>query len=172
MKKKQHAAFTKIPNVVFDVAMSELSGSEYKVLFFVLRKTLGWNKSRDRIALSQFVQGTGLSKSAVVQAIKGLEAKGWLDANRSSGATNCYQFVNKINNGRDEWYHQYLASDEWKTKRNARLELDDHTCLMCGSTKRLHIHHATYERIGNESLNDLLTVCHVCHKKLHGREDA
>ena len=63
----------------------QMSGSEQKVLDFIMRQTIGFKKQKDRIALSQFThgigktnKGTGLSKSQVQRAIKGLEGKGFI----------------------------------------------------------------------------------------------
>lgn len=41
---------------------------------------------------------------------------------------------------------------------------------MCGYEpwKPLQVHHRTYERIGNEGLDDLIVVCPRCHMKIHG----
>lgn len=64
-----------------------LSGSEQKVLDFILRQTLGFKKRCDFIALKQFSKGlggrsknkgTGLSISQVRRAIVGLEEKGFI----------------------------------------------------------------------------------------------
>lgn len=52
-----------------------LSGSEQKVLDFILRKTYGWQQQGDFIAHSQIVKGTGLSRSQVKISLKSLEKK-------------------------------------------------------------------------------------------------
>lgn len=63
---------------------------------------------------------------------------------------------------------RYLASDEWKTKRLARLQIDNYQCANCSSTTNLNIHHITYERLGYENIDtDLLTLCKTCHHDLH-----
>jgi hypothetical protein len=69
----------------------DLSGSEQKVLDFILRQTLGFKKRCDFIALSQFSEGiggrsrnkgTGLSVSQVRRAITKLEDKGFIVVTR------------------------------------------------------------------------------------------
>jgi len=41
-------------------------------------------------------------------------------------------------------------------------------CAQCGETKgELHVHHLTYERFGNESLQDLQVLCKTCHLGHH-----
>lgn len=77
-----------------------LAGSEQKVLDFILRQTIGWRKSKDRIALSQFVNGagdqnmgTGLSISQVQRAIKGLEEKGFIQVDRDKNRPSVFSLV-------------------------------------------------------------------------------
>ena len=45
------------------------SPAEFKVLAFVCRKTFGWQKTHDRISLTQFQRGTGLSRQCVVTSL-------------------------------------------------------------------------------------------------------
>lgn len=67
-----------------------LTGSEQKCLDFILRQTIGWRKESDFISLEQFSDGingsmnfgTGLSKSQVRRAIKGLEKKKFIFVQR------------------------------------------------------------------------------------------
>lgn len=57
---------------------------------------------------------------------------------------------------------------QWRKKV---LERDHYTCQSCGSCKDLHVHHkksfAEYpdER---ESVDNGITLCEMCHRKLHG----
>ena len=61
-----------LPNIYIDEIMKYLSGSETKVLFFVMRKTFGWQKERDRISLTQFEKGTGLSRQSIINSLESL----------------------------------------------------------------------------------------------------
>lgn len=73
------------------------------------------------------------------------------------------------------WYRTfYLTSWHWKFTRWAKkLQVRIFTgkvqCEKCRSTKRLQVHHETYERIGRERLSDLTLLCDSCHKKEHRR---
>lgn len=41
-------------------------------------------------------------------------------------------------------------------------------CSVCKAPcKHFDIHHKTYERIGNEDINDVIALCHTCHKNTH-----
>jgi hypothetical protein len=64
-------------------------------------------------------------------------------------------------------YEQYLKTPEWKQKRDEALERDGHRCRACNGSKKLEVHHRTYERRGNEDLNDLTTLCESCHELFH-----
>ena len=67
-------------------------------------------------------------------------------------------------------YRHYLTTSKWKALRLKTFKRDRYTCQHCGvtgSSDTLHCHHLTYDRLGDENLNDLLTLCNTCHKKVH-----
>src|SRR5919198_5345832 len=86
---------TIVPDDVFDVLMPVCTGAEFKVLAYIVRRTFGFKKESDAISLKQMVdgihkrdgevldRGTGLSKATAVVAIKGLIAKGIIEAQRN-----------------------------------------------------------------------------------------
>ncbi|MCC6444148.1 MAG: replication protein, partial [Armatimonadetes bacterium] len=100
---------TQIPDVILDDWMARLSGSEFKVLMYVARRTYGFGKREDAISLKQIMEGiqkrdgswldhgTGLSKQAVVNALKSLEEQGLivriqhLSASSGEYAENTYE---------------------------------------------------------------------------------
>jgi phage terminase large subunit GpA-like protein len=65
-------------------------------------------------------------------------------------------------------YHEYLQSPEWKEFRNKAFEHYGKKCAHCKRTKRLQIHHVTYANIFNEKLEDVMVLCDLHHKKIHG----
>jgi phage replication O-like protein O len=67
--------FTKVPNRILDEVISELSGSEFKVLMTICRSTFGFHKKRDKISISQMVEATGLAKSTVINSLQKLIRK-------------------------------------------------------------------------------------------------
>lgn len=69
--------FTKIPNEILEALYeTKLTVYEYRVLLFIIRKTYGWNKETDRIALSQFSEGTHIhEKSNVSRTLRKLERR-------------------------------------------------------------------------------------------------
>lgn len=50
--------------------------------------------------------------------------------------------------------------------RSRILALQD-KCVSCPSAIGLQVHHATYERLGKESDEDLFVVCDSCHGSIH-----
>jgi 5-methylcytosine-specific restriction endonuclease McrA len=66
-------------------------------------------------------------------------------------------------------YSQYLKSPEWKEKRQRLYRDRKGRCEDCGKKlgSGFHAHHKTYERVGNESLDDLALLCDTCHQKRH-----
>lgn len=78
----------------------QMSGSEQKVLDFIMRQTIGFRKTSDWIAISQFTngigkanKGTGLSKSQVQRAIIGLEKKGFITVKRHKNRPSIFRLV-------------------------------------------------------------------------------
>lgn len=57
------------------LAKTRLWPNETRVLLFIIRKTYGWHKKTDWIALSQIEAGTGILKPNVCQAIKSLAGR-------------------------------------------------------------------------------------------------
>lgn len=68
-------------------------------------------------------------------------------------------------------YLDYLASPEWKVKRQEALECHGRLCNRCGSLNNLHVHHKTYKRLMNEEMRDLEILCKSCHFSHHLKED-
>lgn len=65
-------------------------------------------------------------------------------------------------------YNKYLQTKEWIETRGKRLLIDNYMCVFCGNKNHLHVHHKTYKNLRNEDVeNDLVTLCKVCHEKIH-----
>jgi hypothetical protein len=86
---------TQVPDAFFDVVAPQLSEAELRVVLYIIRRTFGFKKDSDTISLRQMVQGittkdgrvldrgTGLKKSAVANALNGLELKGVILSRRN-----------------------------------------------------------------------------------------
>lgn len=66
----------------------------------------------------------------------------------------------------EEHYAAYINSPQWKRRCAVAIERAGGKCQRCGYSKfsrRLEVHHLTYDRLGHERDEDLLVVCHECH---------
>jgi hypothetical protein len=68
-------------------------------------------------------------------------------------------------------YKEYLLTDHWgKIKRRFFKSSYSHgRCYFCQS-RRVQLHHKTYERLGKERLSDLVEVCRKHHLAVHNKE--
>lgn len=65
-------------------------------------------------------------------------------------------------------YASYLKSSAWKRVRKAAIARVHGICERCGRTeysRRLEVHHKTYERLGCERSDDLVVLCTECHQR-------
>ena len=86
--------YTQVPDALFDELLAYLSGTELKVLLYIMRRTFGFKRERDQISLSQMLHGivkhdgerldhgTGVSKPSLLRALRSLQEKGILIAER------------------------------------------------------------------------------------------
>ncbi len=64
-------------------------------------------------------------------------------------------------------YNMYLKTTRWEQLRNERMALDQHECRMCDSAAQV-VHHRHYKKpFGQETMHDLTSLCHRCHKNHH-----
>lgn len=83
--------YTKIRNDFIDwLVSSNLDAGEFRVLFFLIRKIIGWNKSSDLIPISQFVESTKLSERMVIYSINKLIKRNLLTVVRRIGKVTRY----------------------------------------------------------------------------------
>ena len=89
---------------------------------------------------------------------------------------NSKDYINKsitpdLYPGSDQWYQDkkdYIQfSTDWLRLKLQREEMDNRQCCMCGSDYRLECHHISYKNLFHESMDDLRTVCRVCHQAIH-----
>lgn len=81
---------------------------------------------------------------------------------------NEYNFPLRYQKG----YVDYLKSEKWKELRLEVLKRDDFLCRKCTTEKACHVHHLTYERLGREKLEDLISICFDCHIKEHDENNS
>jgi hypothetical protein len=65
-------------------------------------------------------------------------------------------------------YTEYVNSAMWRRRRREFYESRPRRCEVCGGEEGpVWIHHCSYERLGEESDNDLVCLCTGCHVLAH-----
>ena len=64
-------------------------------------------------------------------------------------------------------YSKYIRTKKWKTLASLVKEKAGNKCVFCGSKKKLVAHHHNYINLYNETEDDLICVCNICHYKMH-----
>lgn len=97
---KPKDGYTRIPNKIIEaLADIRISGEEMQCLWVILRKTNGWGKKEDMIALSQFVMMTGIKKPNIIRALKKLTSKKIIVVNNDNAKDKKY----KLNKDLKKW---------------------------------------------------------------------
>lgn len=91
MSKVYVPNYTQVPNIVIDEHMANLSDAAFKIYVLLIRKTKGWDKTKDAISLSQFVQISGLSRPTVVKALDQLISYNLIKKNQKTPFGNEYE---------------------------------------------------------------------------------
>jgi 5-methylcytosine-specific restriction endonuclease McrA len=61
-------------------------------------------------------------------------------------------------------YLERINSPEWRELKERLILKRGNCCQQCGKERKtLHLHHVTYERLGNERDSDLILLCAGCH---------
>ncbi len=70
-------------------------------------------------------------------------------------------------------YAERRQTKEWAILKRQVHRRDGYRCRLCGRDDvELHVHHCTYENYAQERLEDLITLCSVCHQDFHFRSEA
>jgi 5-methylcytosine-specific restriction endonuclease McrA len=70
-------------------------------------------------------------------------------------------------------YAERRQTKEWAILKKQVHRRDQYRCRLCGRANvELHVHHCTYENYAQEKLEDLITLCSVCHHYVHSRSEA
>ena len=63
---------TNIPNIILDILMPQLDGTEEKIVRVICRQTYGWHKFTDKISMSQLIEKTGMQEKALKRSMRKL----------------------------------------------------------------------------------------------------
>lgn len=125
----QEAGFTKIPNEVLEaLCRTRIPGEARMILDVIMRKTYGFGKKQDAIALSQFELATGLTRNNICASINQLSECRFISLHKETGSITTY----RINSNFSQW------SPVSKKRR-----LNKETSLKRESTS---LHKETYKR--------------------------
>ena len=64
-------------------------------------------------------------------------------------------------------YAEYLRTAHWQRVRALALARAGQCCELCGDDGQLETHHRSYARVGFEQPDDLIVLCHDCHRDHH-----
>jgi hypothetical protein len=126
-------------------------------------------KAGEWITTQHLVVHVGHRFSTSVQSLREL---GWIiDKRPGEGRQYEYKLIGKVDLKPIEksWADKYRDSAHWKARRQQRLTVDGFKCCDCKATENLEVHHWRYD-LFEERLQDLMTLCHDCHQRLHARD--
>ena len=65
-------------------------------------------------------------------------------------------------------YHEYIHSPAWLKKKIQTYWCLGKVCEVCGSSKKIHVHHNNYGSLGSERpFKDFVILCEICHEAFH-----
>lgn len=96
MKHKPFAPkdnYIMLSNYLLDEVMPSLKATHWAVLCFIMRKTVGWQKTQDALSYSQIMNGTGINgRATVMDALSVLAERNFIKVvDRTSGKINLVQ---------------------------------------------------------------------------------
>jgi len=68
--------YTQIPNLLLDEHLAGMGEAELKVTLVIARQTIGWQKEKDKLSVTQLMEKTGLSRQGVLNGIDAGVARG------------------------------------------------------------------------------------------------
>lgn len=103
--------YTSIANELIEIFIqTELSGQEFRLMLFILRKTYGYHKKEDYISLTQMAKALRISMMRASQVINSLQKKKIITLKENiEGKTKKYQF----NKSYEQWI-PYRKTDSYK----------------------------------------------------------
>ena len=145
--------------IIEALAKIRISGEEMQCLWVIFRKTYGWHKKEDMIALSQFSKSTGLKKTQVLRAIRKLQYKRIIVIKKDNDIANTYLF----NKDFDDW--KPLPKKIMNFIRESSLKK---FCYLCGFKDAIEEHHITpRSENGSDRVENKIIVCPNCHASIH-----
>ena len=70
--------------LMWELCSADLTNQEFRVLLAIIKKTIGFNKKKDKISYSQLSAMTEINTKHIPATLKALEHKGWIKVSRKS----------------------------------------------------------------------------------------
>lgn len=64
-------------------------------------------------------------------------------------------------------YSVYIKSEWWTKRKNKFYKENEKRCMACLGTKYIDLHHLFYGNYGNETDEQLVALCRLCHEEYH-----
>lgn len=61
----------------------------------------------------------------------------------------------------------YMQSPRWEARKARYFRAHRRRCHLCDGEHRIHLHHLSYEHLGDEPDGDLMPLCESCHELVH-----
>jgi len=103
-----------------------------------------------------------------INAIRGRKySQLWLDVIGSTDLSLDQELaiIQELKLGWKKRHSLFSETKFWYYLRKEVLKRDNARCVQCGSDVQLHVDHITYPGHGNETIDDLQTLCYFCHAK-------
>jgi phage replication O-like protein O len=85
--------YTRVENEILEsISKINLSPYESRVLHYLWRKTYGWQKNMDRIALAQFAEDIGIDRRLVSRTLRKLESRRLIEIQNHGRWRRAYGF--------------------------------------------------------------------------------
>lgn len=137
--------FTRVHNAIFEaLARARLSGSEFRCVMFLFRKTYGWNKKEDVISLSQWAEGTDSKRPHVLTTLNSLLKKNIIYRRLDGGQIPTYGFNKYI----EQWTGIEVQSEMGNRFQNRELLPEQVTVTKTGNTTVTNTGNGTVTKTG------------------------
>ena len=98
--------------------------------------------------------------------------KAWYEKNKASlkNKRKQYECDPERKARKQEWEKRNRQNQRFNGNRTLALIRDGYRCRICHEHQRLDVHHVDLDR-NNHALWNLLTLCFLCHRKVHRKKN-
>lgn len=157
-----------VANAIVDLDLRNMSGNALKCYVVIVRKTTGWNKTSDRISISQFQEFAGIAKRDTVgKALRELEEMGLIIRHEKIGKITEYSLnFDEPTHPEESQPRRYTKKSIDAVVRKQVFERDKYRCRHCGDYRDLTVDHIIPESKGGaHELENFQTLCRMCNSK-------